>query len=63
MEGMSNLSNPWKPVLAINLSSWLPVLAVVKEDGVNDELVSHDCLVMVDVGTTVRAEVADRRIS
>jgi hypothetical protein len=60
---MSDLSNPWKPVLAIDFSSWFPVLGVVEQNGMDDKLVSHDCLVMVDVGTTVRAKVAENSIT
>lgn len=50
LESLGNLPLPWQTGLAVDLSSWLEILATLEENGADNDLVTHDLLVVVDVG-------------
>lgn len=60
LESMGNLLLPTHLRFPVDLSSWLEFLSVLPEkDGTsNDGVVSHDRLMVVNVGSAARAVVA-----
>jgi len=63
LEGLSNLNFPWKTILSKDLSSRLERLALVKEDCSHYNLITHHCLMMVNMGCAIRAIVAVDRLA
>lgn len=58
-EGLGNLLLPVHLLLAVDLGTRLEALALVEQDGADDDLVgTHDVLVVVWVGGAGLAEVA-----
>lgn len=63
IERLRNLRLPAHLRLAKDLSSGLQIFAAIKEHGTHDELVAHDGLVVVDMGSAVGAVVAVDRLA